>query len=224
MKYSALSSCLLAGLLSIAGCTSPEARFDDFGDNNGPGDDSSSGLKHSDGVLSLAPEQITGTYLYVVSTVIAPKIPTVYLAEVEAENVGKAIKLRIRQRPLSKTDRATPVGPWTDWHEDMLDTSGEINSDPITAIVPAAANALTGFDTETEIAMQGRLFDLAAENDPDAPVDFFCGNITGRVISPFPVDSLSGSTFTGSRVTNVDDPKSYPPVVINCDRDPARPL
>jgi hypothetical protein len=224
VKSYALSSCLLAGLLFSA-CVSPEARFDDFADGkNDDGGGGSNGLQNSDGAFDIAPEQISGTYLYVVSTIVAPRIPTIYLAEVEAEKVGKAIKLRIRQRPVSKTDRVTPVAPWGDWHEDILDTTGEIDSDPIRTTVPAAANALTGFDTETEIAMHGRLFNLAADDDPDAPVAFFCGTITGRVISPFPIDDLTGSTFTGSRITNVADPTSYPPVVINCDKDPARPL
>jgi hypothetical protein len=213
---------LLAGFLSA--CASPEARFDDFADGKNDGGGASNGLQQADGSFDLTPGQISGTYLYVVSTIVAPRIPTIYLAEVEAEKVGKAIKLRIRQRPVSKTDRATPVAPWGDWHEDILDTEGEIDSDPIRTTVPAAANALTGFDTDTEIAMHGRLFNLTADDDPEAPVDFFCGTITGRVISPFPIDDLSGSTFTGSRITNVDDPESYPPVVINCSKDPARPL
>jgi hypothetical protein len=213
---------LLFAVLLMPACISPEARFDDFVDGKNGGD-SSSDLEGSGGALQIEPEQITGSYLYVVSTVVAPRIPTVYLAEVEAEKVERLIKLRVRQRPLSKTDRFTPVGPWGSWREDLLDLEGTLESEPIRTVVPADANAITGVDTETEIAMHGRLFALA-ESNPEAPVEFFCGAITGRILSPFPIDDLTGSTFTGSRIPDVSDPTSYPPVVINCDRDPARPL
>jgi hypothetical protein len=223
VKSYALFLLLSAGSL-ITACISPEGRYDDFANGKNDGGAAESNPQDGSGVFPLAPEQITGSYLYVVSTIVAPRIPTVYLAEVEAEKLGRGVKLRIRQRPLSKTDRTTPVGPFGDWHEDVLGTDGVIDSAPLRTTVPAAANALTGLDTDTEIAMHGRLFNLAAEDDPDAPVDFFCGTITGRIISPFPIDDLTGSTFTGSRITDVDDPKSYPPVVINCDKDPARPL
>lgn len=213
-----LSACFL-----LSACTDPEARFDDFANGKNETGDNDGSLHDANDAFDLEPEQIDGTYLYVVSTIVAPRIPTIYLAQVEARKEGRTITLRIRQRPLSKVDRTTPVGPWGEWREDVLDSDGEIDSPPLRTVVPGEANAITGFDTESEISMHGRLFDVAAQ-DPDARVDFFCGTITGRIISPFPIDDLTGSTFTGSRIEDVDNPKSYPPAVINCDRDPARPL
>ena len=168
----------------------------------------------------IAPEAMTGSYLLIVSTTIAPRIPVIYEAQLEAELEGNELALHLRQRPLSKLDRKTPVGPWTDWTDGHVDAEGHFDSGTLELVIPADANALTGLDTQVEIALSAWLPAQSA----DAPADFLCGEVTGRIVGPIPIDDLSGSTFTVMRVADLDHPEDFPEIEINCDHEPARPL
>jgi hypothetical protein len=154
----------------------------------------------------------------------APSVPAVFLAQIEAERVDDHLVLRIRQRPLSKADRITPVADWGDWIEGQLGLDGSFQSETIDAVIPAAANPIITFDTEVEIALRSDQIGALELADSDARVDFLCGDVTGRILSPIEVDDLTGSHFAATRIADVDDPASYPAVLINCDREPAKAL
>jgi hypothetical protein len=168
----------------------------------------------------LSPEQLSGSYLLVVSTTIAPRIPVIYETQIEAEQDGDTLAVRLRERPLSKLDRKSPVGPWSDWADGTVDAEGHFASDTLHLTIPADANALTGLDTEVEITLSAWL----SSPEGTAPTDFVCGDVTGRIVGPIPLDDLSGSTFTVTRVADLDDAESFPEAVLNCDHEPARPL
>lgn len=208
----------------LAACFAPEEKFDDFlrdrlaklgdaGMSNPEGDGGNS--------VPLRAEQLEGTYLYAVSVALAPSLPTVYLAEVKAEQVGEQLAVTIRQRPLSKDDWRTPVGDYGEPRSDLVPATGSYTSELVVSVVPAAANAVTGADSRTETVFTGRFDNPATPDDPDAKLQFFCGTMTGEATSPLMID-LSGSTFAATRIPDVDDPDSYPRVVINCDMTPAR--
>jgi hypothetical protein len=144
----------------------------------------------------------------------------VYEAQLEAEQDGDQLIVHLRERPLSKLDRKSPVGAWSDWVDGKVDAEGYFTSDTLQLTIPADANAVTGLDTEVEIKLSARLSEQAAE----APAEFLCGDVTGRIVGPIPLDDLSGSTFTVTRITDLEDAESFPEVVINCDHEPARPL
>ncbi len=204
-----LCVCALLASLLATGCASESD--DKQGDDKGDPQQSQP---------FIAPEVLTGSYLLVVSTTIAPRIPVMYEAELEAELNGEELALRLRQRPLSKLDRKTPVGPWTDWVDGRVDAQGHFDSGTLELVIPADANALTGLDTLVEIALSAWLPAQTA----DAPADFLCGEVTGRIVGPIPLDDLSGSTFTVMRVTDLEQPETFPEPEINCAHDPARPL
>jgi hypothetical protein len=175
--------------------------------------------------LALTPEQLSGDFFFVVSTKLLPRAPAVFLAQIKAEREGDHIVMYLRQQPLSKTDRATPVALWGPWDRGTVDEDGNFVSDTINARIPAEANPITGFDTDAEIALAGSMseaFDLASH---EGQVDFMCGQITGRILRPLAIDDLTGSTYTATRIADIDDPSTYPAdVVINCQGDLARPL
>lgn len=173
-------------------------------------------------ISGLRPEQLNGDYLLVVSLTAAPRAPTVFLAQIEAEREGDHLLVRMRQEPLSKADRSTPVGLWSGWATGELSPDGSFESEVTRAYIPAEANAVTGLDTEAEIGLASH-FQIEAGSG-DEPIDFLCGDVLGRIIGPIPVDDLSGSTFTATRIEDVEDLESYPDAVINCNRDPARAL
>jgi hypothetical protein len=214
---------LLLGL-SLAGCetqnaSSGEDAVVDAGVDDALGD-AAGGAAHG-----LTPEQLSGDYFFVVSTKLLPKAPAVFLAQVQAESEGDRILMRLRQQPLSKSDRATPVALWGPWDSGTVDRDGHFVSRTIEARIPAEANPITGFDTDARIMLDGQMsdaFDLATLT---GPVDFMCGHITGSILRPIVVDDLSGSTYTATRIADIDDPSTYPKdVVINCQGDLARPL
>jgi hypothetical protein len=164
--------------------------------------------------------QLTGSYLLVVSTSIAPRVPVLYVAQIEAEQVGDTLSLRLRERPLSKLDRKTQVGSWSDWTEASVDRDGFLSSETLAITIPADANALTGLDSDVEIVLSGQL----DAQEAGEPLGFLCGDVVGRVMNPFPIDDLSGSAFTATRIDDLADVEGYPEVEINCAHEPARPL
>lgn len=175
-------------------------------------------------VGGITADQLTGDYYFVVSTHIAPKAPVVFLAQIRAERVDDHLVLSVRQQPLAKADRTTPVAWWGGWQMGTIDAEGRFDSDTIAARIPAESNALTPFDTDAEIALHGMLSDAFDVATHTGPVEFMCGSVTGSILRPIPVDDLAGSTFTATRIADIADPSTYPAVVINCRREPARPL
>jgi hypothetical protein len=210
---------LSLGLLGV-GCGSDEQPGADPVEDGGSDDLQDA----SDTPEGLKPEQLSGDFLFSVSMNMAPGSPAVFLAQIEAERVDDHLLMRVRQRPLSKADRITPVGEWGEWIDGQLSLDGSFQSDTIHAVIPAAANPIITFDTEVEISLRSDQIGALESEASDARVEFLCGDVVGRILSPIEVDDLSGSHFTATRIADVDDPASYPEVVINCDRDPAKAL
>lgn len=213
--------------LGVAACFTPEERFDDFvaakrelAVDAGTGGEDAGGMTGNSEPLKA--EQVTGSYLYAVSTPASPTQPTVYLTEVEAmPAMDDYLDVRIRQRPLAIADRKTPVGEFSEWLSMVVEPVGTYETPPITTVVPPAANSF-GLPLTTTIAFKGTFFNPATDDMPEAKVEFFCGTATGVVEGlNLPLD---GSTFAASRIPDPADTSTYPAVVINCNKDPAAPL
>jgi hypothetical protein len=217
---------LIGCALIFSACFSPEDRFNDFLEakksqmaDAGTGPEDGGALGNDE---PLTAEQVTGTYLYSISTPVDPTHPIVYLAEFEASpKMGDALEVRLRQQPLSITDRQTPVGAFSDWVSAVVEPTGTYETPPITTVVPAAANSF-GLPLTATVQFKGTFKNPATPEMPQAKVEFFCGTATGNVEG---VDlSLDGSTFAASRIPDPEDPSTYPEVVLNCNQDPAAPL
>jgi hypothetical protein len=215
------------GLLSLTACFEAEKRFDDFVDKKkelagdaGPGGDDGGPIDNTE---PLTAEQIAGSYLYAVSTPIAPTRPVVYVAELEAAPTsGIKLEVRIRQQPLSITDRKTPVGDFSAWTTMEVLPTGVYESPPITTVVPAGANSF-GIPLTTTITFRGTFVNPATPEMPDAKVEFFCGTVPMGVVEGLNLP-LDGSTFAATRIPDPSDTSTYPDTVINCSKDPAAPL
>lgn len=178
----------------------------------------------SGGDMGLRPEQLTGTYLAGISTTLVRSAPIVFLVELAVEARDDRLEVRLRERPVSKLDRVTPVGDWSEWTTGSVDSEGHWNSDTIHVIIPADANPILAADTDAEIVLDGQLLELRSPDDPEAELGFLCGNVLGQIIDPIPVDDLAGSTFAAARIEDMDDVTSYPELTINCDHELPRPL
>ena len=214
---------LILVLLTCSACFTPEDRFDDFiaAKQRLASDAGTDAGEQPGNTQPLKADQVTGSYLYAVSTPVNPAQPTVYLAEVEASQQGDGLEVRIRQRPLAVVDRTTPVGDFSEWTTSLVDPSGAYETPPLTTIVPAAANSF-GLPLTTTVAFKGAFKNPATAELPDTKVDFFCGTATGMVQGLNL--SLEGSTFAAARIPDVANTDTYPDVVINCNKDPAAPL
>jgi hypothetical protein len=144
--------------------------------------------------------------------------------ELAVEARDDQLEVRLRERPVSKLDRVTPVGDWSDWTTGSVDYDGHWNSDTIHVTIPADANPILAADTYAEIVLEGELLELRSPDDPEAELSFLCGEVTGQIIDPIPVGDLTGSTFAAARIEDVDDMTSYPELTINCDHGLPRPL
>jgi hypothetical protein len=214
---------LILATALCTGCISPQDTFDDYvhlrrelaGD---AGADSGA----TGNTTPLTPEQIEGTYLYAVSILLSPTNPVVYLVEVKAAAVPGStdIEIMLRQRALSCTDRKTPVEEFSPWQTARVSATGAYTSDPVHTVVPASANAPLGCMSvgDSMVTFTGSIINPATAANPDAKVEFWCGDVTGLANGFL---DLKGSTFTAVRVT---DPENLPPVVINCAKQPAEPL
>jgi len=206
-----------------AACFAPEDKFDDFVEQRREsiGDAGSSQSDAGENGAPLKAEQITGIYLYAVSVALAPSLPTVYLADISAKQVGDQLEVTIKQQPLSKDDWRTPVGPYSEPRVDIVTPTGTYSTSLVISMVPALANAVTSQDSTTETVFTGTFVNPGTPDDPDAKLQFFCGTMTGQATTPFKIP-LDGSTFAASRVDNPDDPSSYPRVLIDCNMTPAK--
>ncbi len=214
---------LICLLLAHPACFKPEDRFNDFvaAERKLASDAGSDASQVPGNAEPLQAEQVTGSYLYAISTPTNPAQPTVYLAEVEASQQGDQLQMRIRQRPLAIADRKTPVGDFSDWSTMLVDANGTYQSPPITTVVPPAANPF-GLALTTTVTFTGMIPNPATADMPNAPVAFFCGTATGSVEGLNL--SLDGSTFAAVRIPDPTNTSTYPAVVINCNKDPAAPL
>lgn len=216
---------VLVGTALCTACISPQDPFDDFVakkralEDAGTGDGSSGPGGNGE---PLAPEQLTGSYLWVISTNLAAKNPVVYEVELTAAAVPGStdLKLSLRQRALACSDRKTPVEDFGETQTAQVAATGSYSSPAVTTTVPAAANAPLGCssDAPSTVSFSGTIANPGTTADPLAPVEFWCGTLTGSALGG--ALPLSG-TFTATRIT---DPDNFPPVVINCQKDPADPL
>ena len=130
---------------------------------------------------------VDGTYLFAVSTLLAPDLPLQYLARVRGD--GRESSLELVPLSLATSSTTEPREPL----EEFATNVGEIAVGPDgrfefilpEQFVPGAANPITGSD----ILFTG-IFEAQASSS------LFCGTLNGEVISPITAD-LTGSTFAG---------------------------
>jgi hypothetical protein len=208
------------------GCADPGAEFDAFTKRR----EDMQGMAQPDSGMPMggggcdtpaelpSPEQLSGTYLFVVSTPLDPSKPFVNLLEVRATREGESYRISMREQPLSAMDRKTPVGMFSTDRTFEVSPSGCFSSMPISFDIPAAANPIIALPATTELSFTGSI--ATAQRDATGAVTFWCGDVDGRTLTPLPM-SVAGSTFTATRIS---DASNLPPVVINCAMTPASPL
>lgn len=213
---------LALALLALAGCPDPGGDFDDFAKRTGTAsaDAGMAALGSCDlpeGELP-EPEQLSGTFVFSVSTTVGRERPFVFLLDVDVSRNGARYEITIVAQPLAANDRKTPVGKPTDPQTFSVEAGGCFTSVPQLFALPAGANPILPVQATSELSFSGSV--ASAIRDASGSVTFWCGQVNGRSVTPLPMN-IDGSTFAATRVAN---PAQLPPVVINCAMDPARPL
>lgn len=213
-----LSTFPLASLL--LGCADPEGRFNDFQardttirEEQASGEGGSDGSGGGGGGGSCLPEAGApdGDFFFSLSAYLNPQAPIIFLSTLTTEARDDGLSISLSFQALEAADRKTPTGTPVDVGPYEVSADGRFTAELPTIVVPGNANPISGSELEATITLSGALC---------APADFVCGDVTGTVTRPLSLN-LKGSTFAMQRIT---DPDSYPAPVINCDKDPARPL
>jgi hypothetical protein len=217
----ARSGALLGLALGLFGCVDPGGKYDDFVARKEAGKDMSGDGSSADGDMGPVelpePEQITGSYLYVVA--LSGVAPTFYLLEVEAQREGEQLSLSMRYRALAYADRETPVEDFNEWETYEVDPAGYYETPELMITVPGAANTFGVDAVVSKLVFRGNVGNGKLENDdPDGKVVFFCGDVGPDVEAVvFGVTQKpGGGTFTASRILDEND---YPDAVLNCEGD-----
>jgi hypothetical protein len=215
-----LFACGLFTLPLWLACADPDGKFDEFVERTKQPpmtepDAAPPPPPNDSGVPFLRAEQVTGTYLSVVSTSVSPKKPVVYRLDVTASENEAKLVLTLQDQALAYWDRKTPVGPLSDERSVEVTDQGTYTEMLVATVTPEDANPVTYEESTSDTTFVGQL--AAAEVDADTGlVMFWCGTVTGKVYVP--MIPFTG-TFTISRIVE----GSYPETVIDCDKNPADP-
>ena len=198
---------------ALVGCPDPGGSFDDFTERKNQIDQAtgtSTGTGTGGGAPCVVPMagEADGDFLFALSAKISPKKPVLFLATVTTPadaSAGGGIDVGLVLQPLDAADRKTPVGAALDLGQYPVDAEGHFVAALPTLTVEGAANPISGSLLEATVTLTGSIC---------APADFVCGQVTGSVAQPIPINDLTGSTFAMSRI---EDPNAYPPAIYKCD-------
>ncbi len=210
----------MAALLLLAGCPDAEGEFCAFddrfkeikNDGQGVGTCESAVIQTTCETCDVLPTDadVTGEYLFTLSTNIAPVLPFIFAADVSLTNG----QLRIEAQPLAAADRTTPVGSRFTIGPIPLDGGYCIDQDLPAIDVPGETNGISGSPARATVQLVGSVC---------GPGDFICGvipmgtaDVAGNMLM------LAGSTWTLERLSA---PGVYPePPTINCAMEKGAPL
>ncbi|MBL9101675.1 MAG: hypothetical protein JNL82_12000 [Myxococcales bacterium] len=153
------------------------------------------------------PADLSGLFLFSISTVIQPDLPFQFLATVDASGVP-TLAIEFQPLTLDIGKVSTPRQPFGDTlnHETFVEGDFTFQIDFGSVMLPGQTNPITGSDITADLFMSGTIISQ----------DFVCGTISGDVTAPL-MASVDGSTFAAVRV---DGPGDLPAEVpINCTPD-----
>ncbi|HEX5660255.1 MAG TPA: hypothetical protein VFX59_23835 [Polyangiales bacterium] len=220
MSPRSVRACALSlAALWLTGCPDPGGEFDAFTRRAGTRTTDAGMLscESAEGELP-EPEQLSGQFLLSVSTILGRETPFVYLLDVEVAREDGSYQITMSATPLLASDRKTPAGEASEPQSFTVEPNGCFESPPQTFMVAGPANPILPVPATSELSFLGSV--ASAVRDDEGRVTFWCGQVNGRAISPLPMP-IDGSTFAATRIV---DPDALPPVVIDCDMTPARPL
>ena len=180
----AIAALVFASLVTLGGCVDPDGGFDDF-----LGRIPDAAVVPDGEILASIPD-ISGRFLVGMSPSIAPDAHLLFIAENTLTINQDGAVLDTSLTALDFTTKM-PVGDTQRLAGIEVSMAGQFTATFTDVTVPGVANPITGstlFLSTTSFLATIRTADL------------YCGDITGMVTSPAPID-LAGSTFAAIRVS-----------------------
>ena len=216
--------------LVLAGCVDSNQVFDDFTARQAAAadamrddePDAGQGDSGNDGPCELPePGEVEGLFVLSVSTPLAPTKPVIQLVRTTAEMEGDVLVMSLSTINLAADDRMRQVGEWTEPRRFEL-TEPVFESEPFESVTHPEGNpVLLNTETTSEISLAGELCSVRTDEDPEAVIEFWCGDVNGMVTKPLTMP-LDGATFAATRVPDEETiPTEFK---INCAGDLAEPL
>ena len=201
-----------------SGCIDPDAKYQDFVDRTYTPRDAGPSTCPDIGDTPLPePEQLAGTYYYVVH--LPPYEPAIYLLEVEAFRNGTEYTHRQRNRPLKFADKKTQTGEWSEWVMATVEAAGCYELEDVETVTPMDASPLMT-DVTTLLTFSGNVGGAIFEDGPTSLVKFWCGHTAGEVTNP-PLGLKVNGTFTATRLADVNNTAAYPEIATTCPANPS---
>jgi hypothetical protein len=208
--------------VAAAACDDPDGALSDFetrqkADENHATSTSSTtgggtgGQGGGSGCKIPQPGDINDDYFLSLSVYVAPTKPAVLLAHTKSVSVNGGPGFSMVLQPLKVSDRKTPTGGKITINPTKINADGTFTISAGTITVPGDANPVTpGQDIVANVTLTGSF----------CQTDFVCGDATGMVSKPLPLNlsSGNGSHWTMQKIT---DPNKYPAPLIDCAKDPA---
>jgi len=200
-RGTALAPCICASVLALLGCVDPQARYDAFLAR------SADARGHDAGTPDPGDRfDFSGHYLLALSTTLAPDSPLLFGLDVEVASDLSTVQLHFQ--PLTTDADAEPrkkVGDALDPAAVPYAADGTFSADLGEVTVPGRANPITGSDIVATVQLQATTRAPGATDGGDAgDAAEVCGQITGMVSMPLPLD-LAGSTFGAVRTASDED-------------------
>ena len=187
----------------VSSCTDAAGRFAEFGENV---IDAAQIVVPDAQELEELPD-VTGRFLSGISPVVLPEAIIKFdTALVLTKNDDGTGLLDVTFTPLSVAD-GTPVGTPLVSNGAVVSNAGEV-SVPVAGVIPGAANPISG----TEIRLDAAAVVVLRS------ADLLCGDVTGRVSQPTPLD-LTGSTIAVIRIASDLAYADFPEALFECPDD-----
>lgn len=194
----------LALALAAAGCADPDGQFEAFGTRYDQDNATSTAPFDAGPCPPTKVGEADGDYFFTLAAKINKKKPLALLAKLTTQAMGAGVTFKLDLQPLLAADQKTPTGvPFNGLGPYAVASDGSFTAALPELTVPGNGNPVTGTDLVATVTLAGHLCGKG---------DFICGDVTGNVTKPLPLD-LKGSSFTLQRIT---DPTKYPTPLIDC--------
>jgi hypothetical protein len=182
----------------VAGCTDPEARYDDFLERTSD----MRGGEPDDGGEPMPGERFdwSGDYVLGLAATLSPAQPLVLSAEVDVAYDLATFDMVLQPLTTEADDEPrTPVGETFTLEDVTYAVDGSFETPPLEVTIPGRANPISGSEIVAEVVLIGS----PREADGDLP-QLFCGQAEGAVSEPLQLD-LTGSTFGAIPEADLDE-------------------
>jgi hypothetical protein len=166
-------------LLALSGCADASGRFQAFANRRGAlGGEGGApdGAAGAGTCMPPAPGVVQGPALLALETVTGPKLPILFLGDVETPELDGKTAVKYSYKALDASDRKTKVGDPLVVGPYPIEEDGTFDAPTAKSTLPGQANAISpGVEITSELTLHGTICGVET---------FYCGTVTGTLYFP----------------------------------------